>query len=1148
MPHLLDILADRVLLCDGGMGTSVMPLNLDAEKDFGGFENCTDILTRYRPDVIRGIHMGFLEAGSDMIQTNTFGANPVTLGEFGLAEETFSLNKEAGELAREAVEAFRGDGRARFVLGDIGPGSKLPSLGHIDYDTMEQGYVLQCAGHMASGVDAILIITCQDPLQVKAAVNGAKRALAEAGKDLPILLQVTVETNGTMLVGSDIAAMATTAAALDVPMMGLNCATGPQEMAPHVEWLGQNWPGLIGVQPNAGLPQLVEGRTHYPLEAAELATWMERFIERDGVTFVGGCCGTGDGHLAALDAMLRRRAPRGSHRPAAVRRRIYPVAALASLYSRLPLGRDDGVLAIGGQCNAARSEAFRASQEAADWDSCVALARRQERAGSQALEVGTAFAGADEAGAMAALVDHLRTAVAAPLVVASEDAEVLETALKLYGGKAVIKAIDLAGGQETAAERLRLARRFGSAVIARTSDQQGPAPSAGDRLGLARELHDLACGVHGLAAADLLIDPVAAPVSDGDCPETLAAVAAIRGELPDCQVVLEIGAVSAGLEAAARQVLESVFLHEAAERGLSAAIVDSAGTLPVLQLEADDARAARELIFAAAPDVAAFAARFAGRAVGGGDSAEPPAEVAERLKRRIIEGDRPGLDDDLAEALEDRTPLDIINNVLLDGMKSVGNLYGEGKLPLPYVLQSAETMKAAVNCLEPFMDRASNVGKGCIVLATVKGDVHDIGKNLVDVLLSNNGYRVVNLGSKQTIDAIIQAADEHGADAIGMSGLLLASALVMRENLKEMTRQAMDLPVLVGGAALNRRFVDEDCAEAYECRRVVYARDVFDGLRFMDMVVEDEFDDHLTEVREAQPERPSRPAPAKQARPVDLEEIRLRRAELQAQVKVPEPPFLGSRVIEEIAPRTLVPLLDEAVLFRFHWGFKSSDRSAEQWREWAFKEARPILQHLLKTCEHEAILQPKAAYGFWRCAAEGDDLVLFGEDAETEATRFAFPRQARADGLCISDFFRTADSGQRDIIALQAVTMGQRVGQVMQQWFEADRYQNYLYLNGLAAEMTEALAEYVHQLIRTELGIADADAAETEELLRQGYRGARYSFGFPACPDLADQRRLLDLLGGERLGIVIGEEGQMHPEQSTSAFVVHHPQARYFSL
>ncbi|MDP6405352.1 MAG: vitamin B12 dependent-methionine synthase activation domain-containing protein, partial [Alphaproteobacteria bacterium] len=923
------------------------------------------------------------------------------------------------------------------------------------------------------------------------------------------------------------------------------------EMAPHVQWLGQNWPGLIGVQPNAGLPELVEGRTHYPLDPAGLATWMERFIEQDGVNFIGGCCGTDDSHMAALDAMLRRRAPSGNHRPAAVRRRIYPVAALASLYARRPLRPEDEVLSIGEQCNASRSETFRGFQTAADWDACVALARRQENAGSHALDLRTAFQGADEAVAMNAMVDHLRAAVTAPLVIDSDDTAVFEAALKLYGGKAVINAIDLAEGTEAASQRLQLARRFGSAVIARAIDDHGPARNAEDKLRLARSLHDLACTGHGLPASDLLIDPVAGPLGDGDSSETLAAVEDIRRDLPDCQVVLGIANISlglVGLHPAARQVLESVFLDEAAKRGLTAAIVDSARTRPLGELDVSDVQAARDLLFASAPDVTAFTARFADRPADAVATEDRPADVAERLKRRIIDGDRPGLDGDLAEALETRAPLDIINDVLLDGMKSVGNLYGEGKLPLPYVLQSAETMKAAVGYLEPFMDKASNAGKGTIVLATVKGDVHDIGKNLVDILLSNNGYRVVNLGSKQPIEAIIRAADEHGADAIGLSGLLLASALVMRENLKEMTRQAMDLPVLVGGAALNRRFVDEDCTEAYECRRVVYARDVFDGLQFMDMVTDGEFDRHLTKIRKAHSDKPPRPVPTKQVRPLDLEEIRLRRAELLAEVEVPEPPFLGPRMIEEVVPQTLVPLLNESVLYRFHWGFKSSDHSAEQWQQWAFKEARPILQHLLKTCEDEAILQPKAAYGFWQCVAEGNDLVLFEEDSETEATRFSFPRQARADGLCISDFFRAADSGQRDIIALQAVTMGQRVGEVMQQWFEADRYQNYLYLGGLAAEMTEALAEYVHQLIRTQLGIAGEDAADTENLLRQGYRGARYAFGFPTCPDLADQRKLLDLLGGERLGIVIGEEGQMHPEQSTSAFVAHHPQARYFSL
>ncbi len=1149
MTHLLDILEERVLLCDGGMGTSVIELNLDTGKDFHGYENCTDILTRYRPDVIRAIHTGYLEAGADMIQTNTFGANPMTLGEFGLAHETLSLNQEAGELAREAIEAFKGDGRARFVLGDIGPGSKLPSLGHIDYATIEDGYALQCAGHMAGGVDAFLIITCQDPLQVKAAINGAKRARTEAGKDIPILVQVTVETTGTMLVGTHIGAMATKVAALDIPLMGLNCATGPEEMAPHVKWLSENWPGLIGVQPNAGLPVLVEGRTRYPLGAGELAQWMERFIEEDRVTFVGGCCGTGASHIAALDAMLRRRAANGGPRPAAVRRRVYPVAAVSSLYSWAPLRREDGCFIIGDGCNAERRETFRRHQEDADWEACVAIARRQQKAGVHALDLRTATGGGDGKAAMEALVGRLRVAVTTPLVIDSDDPEVIEAALGLYGGKAVINAIDLRGGEEPATRCLRLARHHGAAVIARTVDERGAALGVEEIVGLADRLYDLACRRHGLPAGDLLIDPVARPAGEKTAARTLEAVERIRRNLPHCQVILAVSNISVGLDGGARRVLDSVFLEEASKRGLSAAMVDAARIAPVPELDQGDVRAARDLLFDCAPDrFAAFVARFAGRPPGEAPATAPPGDVAERLKRRIIDGDRPGLDDDLAEALKERTPLDIVNDILLGGMKAVGDLYAEGRLPLPFVLQSAETMKAAVAYLEPLMDQADGRDKGTIVLATVKGDVHDIGKNLVDILLTNNGYRVINLGTKQPIDAIVRAADEHNADAIGMSGLLLASAVIMGENLRELTRQALDLPVLVGGAALNRKYVDEDCVEAYECRRVVYARDVFDGLRFMNMVTAGDFDGYLAKTREEGAARPRREPRPKPARPVDQEEIRLRRAELHSDVAVPQPPFLGARAMDDISPGDLLAFLDQSTLFRFHWGFKFGGRTREQWKEWAASAIRPILRRLLRTCEEQDILLPKAAYGYWKCASEGDSLVLFAADGETEAARFAFPRQAKADGLCIADFFRDAGSGERDIVALQAVTMGARVGEVMQQWFEAGRYQSYLYLHGLGAEMTEALAAFVHRHIRGQLGIAGEDAGDARKLLRQGYRGARYSFGFPACPNLEDQRKLLDLLDGGRLGITLGEHAQMHPEQSTSAIIVHHPQARYFSV
>ncbi len=1162
--HLLDVLRDRVLLCDGGMGTRVQVLDLDIERDFWGKENCTDVLTRSRPDLVRQIHADYFAAGADMVITNTFGASPVTLAEFDLGEHAFELNREAAGLAREAAEDAARDGAPRFVLGDVGPGTKLPSLGHIDYDSLEAALAVQCAGLIAGGVDAILIETCQDPLQIKAAVNGAKQARAEAGT--PIFVQVTVETTGTLLVGADIAAAATIVHALDVPLMGLNCATGPQEMAEHVKWLAENWPGVISVQPNAGLPELVEGQTHYPLGADELARWQERFVEEDGVNLIGGCCGTGTDHIRALDAMLRARAGNGARRPAPAARTPRWTPSVASLYSQVPLRQENAYFSIGERCNANGSKKFRELQEAGDWDGCVAMGRDQVKEGSHSLDVCTAFVGRDEVADMTEVVTRLRGAATAPLVFDSTEYPVLEASLKLYGGKAIVNSINFEDGEEPAAGKTELARKFGAAVIALTIDEDGMAKGAADKVRIAKRLHDFACGRFGLPSSDLLIDPLTFTICTGNeddrklAVETLDAIEALARELPECQVILGLSNVSFGLKPAARHVLNSVFLDEAIKRGMTGAITHVSKIMPLHKIPEEEARVALDLIYDRRSDgydpLQAFIALFADRTADAAKTRERPATVEERLKLRIVDGDRQGLEEDLDQAMTAHAPLDIVNDILLDGMKVVGELFGSGQMQLPFVLQSAETMKAAVAYLEPHMDKVEGQEKGTIVLATVKGDVHDIGKNLVDIILTNNGYKVVNLGIKQPVHAIMEAARDHRADAIGMSGLLVKSTVIMRENLEELTREGLAMPVLLGGAALTRGYVEEDCVKAYGPGRVAYARDAFDGLGLMDKVMGDGFDAHLDEVRAKREGRPSRrrkpppgaePPPA-ELRPVDWDEVRLKRAELHAQVDVPAPPFWGARVVERVPLKALLPFLNETMLFQFHWGFKKAGRSRDQWKAWADAEVRPILHDLVRTCDADDILQPQAAYGYWRCASDGDAVVLFDEDGETEVARFAFPRQDRPGGICIADFFRDADDGARDVIGLQVVTAGQRASDVARQWFGDNRYQDYLYLHGLGVEIAEALAEYVHKRIRGELGFGHEDAREMDKLLKQGYRGSRYSFGYPACPNMADQRVLLDLLGAERIGIEMAEEDQLHPEQSTSAIVVHHPQAKYFSV
>ena len=1162
MAHLLDVIAGRVLLCDGAEGTRIQALGLDTERDFLGHENCSEILNESRPDLVRDIHRGYLAAGADAIQTNSFGGSPITLGEFGIAEKAFSLNRRAAELAQEALAMFAGDGRTRFVFGSIGPGTKLPSLGHIGYDALERAYEEQALGLLAGGIDAFLLETCQDPLQIKAAVNGAKHARKD--RDLPILVQVTVETTGTLLVGADIAAAATVVQALDVPVIGLNCATGPQEMAEHVRWLGRNWPGYISVQPNAGLPELVNGHSHYPLTPGELKNWLERFIVEDGVNLIGGCCGTGADHIAALDAMLRRLG-RDSARPRPVGRRSVWVPSLASLYGQVPLRQENATLVIGERCNATGSKRWRGFQERADWDGCLAMAREQIADGSHALDVSTAIVGQNESAAMTEVVGRFRGALNVPLAIDSTELGVLEAGLKLYGGKALLNSINFEDGEAPAEKRVQLARQFGAAVIALTIDEHGMAKTSAEKVRIAHRLRDFACGRFGLAEEDLLIDPLTFTICTGNDDdrrlgiETLDAIARIAQELPRCQLLLGLSNISFGLSPAARQVLNSVFLDHAARRGLTGAILHFSKILPLHRIPEQEVRFAEDLIFdrrqPGHDPLQAFITLFGDHS---GPEAAPPNEtrtVDERLAQRIVEGNRRGLEADLEEALTMHPPLDIINKILLDGMKTVGDLFGAGRMQLPFVLQSAETMKAAVSYLEPRMERVSSRQKGTVVLATVRGDVHDIGKNLVDIILTNNGYRVVNLGIKQPIAAILQAANDHQADAIGMSGLLVKSTVVMRENLEEMSRAGVRLPVILGGAALTRRYVEEDCVAAYAGGSVAYARDAFDGLTLMEKVVTGGFDDFLaaerarTAGRVGNPRRKlGRAGETRTMRPIDHEEIRVRRADLNRDIPVAVPPFWGQRTIARIPLMALLPFLNERMLYQFQWGYRKNGRRLDVYLEWARRELRPILRRMLDVAMQQDIFVPKAVYGYWKCAADGNDVILFGEDGRSETARFSFPRQDREGGLCIADFFHDVRDAERDVIALQTVTIGSHASEVAREWFGADRYQDYLYLHGLSVELAEAMAEYVHKRIRAELGFSAEDARDRETLLNQGYRGSRYSFGYPACPNLGDQEQLLRLLRADEIGVRLSEEDQLDPEQSTSAIIVTHPQAKYFSV
>ena len=1141
-------LRERVLVFDGAMGTMLQNAGLSLD-DYQGKEGCSEILCVTRPDVVKGIHAAYFEAGADAVETNSFGSSAIVLAEYDIADQVVPLNRLAAQLAREVADDFQADGRPRWVAGSIGPGTKLPTLGHTTYDVLEATYADQAFGLLEGGADLLLIETCQDLLQVKAAVAGAFAGMRQAGRRVPLITQVTVETTGQMLLGSDIAAALTAIEPLGVDVIGMNCATGPAEMGEHLRYLAQHARTPLSCLPNAGLPELRDGKPWYPLTPEELAEAHSRFAAEFGLSVVGGCCGTTPEHIRQVVEALGGRAPaprEPDHEP-----------SLSSLYQSVPLDQDTTYLTVGERCNANGSRKFRDLMLEGDLDGMVGIAKEQIREGAHVLDVCVDYVGRDGVPDMDVLAARLAQQSTVPIMLDSTQADVLEAGLKRLGGRAIINSINLEDGEARMDAVCPMARQYGAALVALLIDEEGQARDVDWKLRIAHRIHDLAVGKHGLAAEDLVFDALTFPLGSGqedlrgDAIATLEAIRRIKAELPGVRTILGISNVSFGLAPAARQVLNSVFLHEAREAGLDAAIVAPARILPMHRIDDEQRQVALDLIYDRRREgydpLQKFMALFEGKEVAKAASAEDLAAlpIDERLQRRIVDGVREGLEADLAEAMTARSPLSIINEVLLAGMKTVGELFGAGEMQLPFVLQSAEVMKAAVAVLEPHMEKADQGGKGRVVLATVKGDVHDIGKNLVDIILTNNGYTVHNIGIKQPIATIIEKAEEVGADAIGMSGLLVKSTIVMRDNLEELNARGLaSYPVLLGGAALNRTYVEGDLRQLYK-GRVFYCRDAFAGLRVMDQL-RSEREQGIQDIKE--PVRAPRVATTKPRGPAPVPPgtDELARSDVATDVPVPTAPFLHeARVVKGIPVRDLVPYLNESALFRGQWQLRPTG-GKEAWRHTLETEARPRLRALLDEAIAGQILRPAVVYGYFPCNGDGNDVVVW-DDQGRERVRFTFPRQRRDRRLCIADFFRPISSGEPDVIGMHVVTMGLAASEATAKLFADNRYREYLELHGVTVEMAEALAEYWHQRVRQELGIAGDDAADMEDLFDQGYRGSRYSFGYPACPDLEEQTKLFELLKPERIGVELSEEFQLHPEQSTSAIIVHHPEAKYFN-
>ena len=1152
-PDYLQTVNERVVVFDGAFGTYVQGKDLTAD-DFGGqhLEGCNELLAVTRPDLIAAMHEDFLKVGVDALETATFGSFGTVLTEYGIADRAYEITLAAARIARDVANSFESDGRPRYVAGSVGPGTKLPSLGHIAFSDLRDTYEEHARALIEGGVDLLLIETCMDLLQIKAAMQGGRRAMQAMGREVPIQVQVTMETTGRMLVGTEIGAALTALLAMKPAVIGINCATGPAEMQEHLRHLAQHSPIPISVLPNAGLPSVVDGKTHYDLTPQQLAEFHRHHVHDLGITVVGGCCGTTPEHLRQVVEAVRNITP--------AKRNPQQEASVTSLYSPVTLQQDNSVLYIGERTNANGSRAFRDAMLAGDWDTCTKMANEQIREGAHVLDVCVDYVGRDGTVDMREIAGRFASQASVPLVIDSTEPQVMEAALQLAGGRCILNSANLEDGEEPGRRMDRvftLARDYGAAVICLLIDERGQARDVEWKMQIAHRLHKIATERYGLSSSDLIFDPLTFPLTTGDADlrrdgiESIEAIRRIKAEIPGALTVMGLSNVSFGINPAARQVLNSVFLDECVKAGLDSAIVHASKILPLARIKPEHLTLCRDIIFdKTTPDynpLQLLLTAFEG--VKSTKQEKPDRSgwpVRDRLRQRIIDGDRDGLTADLDAALgEGLKALEIVNDVLLDGMREVGELFGAGQMQLPFVLQSAETMKTAVSHLEPHMDKvAGSTSKGKLVLATVKGDVHDIGKNLVDIICTNNGYEVHNIGIKIPISEMIAKVQEVDADALGMSGLLVKSTLIMRDNLEELNNQGLSrIPVLLGGAALTRSYVERDLREVYD-GRVFYGRDAFEGLHTLDKLME------LKRSGIDDPEFgriPTGRSLAERRGPKETAVDRPRRSpEVVSDNTVFTPPFLGSRVVKGISLDEIAEYVNETALFRNQWQYRPLEGENDD----DFKtRIRPELRAQLAEAKASGILVPQLVYGYFPANGDGNDVVIWTDESRTtERMRFSYPRQNEAPFLCIADFFRPIESGEVDYAAFHIVTMGAKVSDAAAELFAKNEYQRYLVVHGIGVEMAEALAEFWHHRIRSEWGFVDEDGPTLHGLFRQQYRGGRYSWGYPACPDLEDNAKVAELLEAGRIGISVSEETgwQYQPEQTTSAIICHHPRAKYF--
>ncbi|MCW5959591.1 MAG: methionine synthase [Pyrinomonadaceae bacterium] len=1196
----LDLLKEKIVVFDGAMGSSLQAQSLSIE-DWGGqnFENCSENLLYTKPEAIEIVHRDFLEAGVDVIETNSFGGSEVVLAEFGIVEKTYDVNLKAAQMAKRLANDYSTGGHQRFVAGSIGPGTKLPTLGHISFRDLKNAYVEQVRGLVDGGSDLLIVETCQDLLQTKAALMAIFEQFQRTKVRVPVIAQVTIETFGTMLNGTEIGAALTALEPFPIDVIGMNCGTGPKQMAESLKYLCEHSEIPVSVLPNAGLPEVKDGKQHYDETPESFTKQVVHFAKDFGVNIVGGCCGTTPEHIKMLREAVENLSPK--QRDASL------APSASSIYFRQPYSQDASFLIVGERVNASGSKKMRDLLEAENWDGLVNLAKSQEKEGAHILDVNVDFVGRDGVADMHELVSRLVTNVKIPLMLDSTEWEKMEAGLEHAGGKCLLNSTNYEDGEPRFLKVLELARQYGAGIVVGLIDEVGMARTAEDKIKIARRAYKDAVN-YGIQAHDIFFDPLALPISTGieedraNALETIKAIKQIKEEMPEANIILGVSNISFGLNPAARVVLNSIFLHECVEAGMNSAIVNASKILPLNRFNEYEIEVALDLIYdrrkfdgdiVTYDPLGEFTTMFEGKTTKSMKKDISSLPIEERLKEHIIEGEKIGLEDNLKIALEKYPALDIINNILLGGMKVVGDLFGSGQMQLPFVLQSAEAMKAAVKFLEPFMDKVEGESnKGVMVLATVKGDVHDIGKNLVDIILTNNGYKVVNLGIKQHVDAILDSAAEHNADAIGMSGLLVKSTLVMRDNLEIMNERNLKTPVVLGGAALNRKYVDNDLVPLFE-GRLFYARDAFDGLNAMDLLTsgeQSEAQSPKTKVAVVGKSEPSAvadglssdpdisddqvqpPATAGgsdtedlvgedaklgvQAARISLKEVgdttHTTKSNVEPVENLPTAPFYGSKVVEIKDLTKVFAFINETALFKGQWQYKQGRKSPEEYQKILEETVYPKFKEIKAQAIREKLLEAKLVYGYFPCQSEGNDLIIYEDDERTEKMRFTFPRQPLeqrgGQNLCLADFFASKDSGKIDVVPFHLVTMGRRASEHSAKLFANDNYTDYLLFHGLSVESAEALAEMWHKRIREELGIADQDATEMAKLFKQGYQGSRYSFGYPACPHIEDQTKLFELLKPERIDVALTDEFMLEPEQSTSAIIIHHPEAKYFNV